>query len=149
MRPTRPRRTRTAVAAALGAGLVLPALLGSCTLPGAALHDGEGITGTYVVNGVDPVGIEYSGTVVITGDGERTDRYRLEWIVTGTIQEGVGTLDGDRLEVGWTDRLSPRGAAQATSGTATYTVADDGALHGTRVIDGVEGTGTEDIFPEP
>jgi hypothetical protein len=114
-----------------------------CGLPGDTLHQ-EGLVGTYVVNGEDPNGVEYSGTVTITST-DTAGRYVVEWIVTGTIQRGDATLDGDRLSVVWTTVTSGRGDA---SGTAEYTVGDDGALRGTRTIDGVDLTGTEEIFPE-
>ena len=35
-----------------------------------------------------------------------------------------------------------------SSGTAEYTVGDDGVLRGTRLIDGGDAVGTEEIFPE-
>ena len=47
----------------------------------------EGIVGTYTVNGVDPDDIEYSGTVTIVA-ADAADAYVVEWIVTGTIQQG-------------------------------------------------------------
>ena len=34
-----------------------------CGLPGDSLDDGAGILGTYVVNGTDPAGVEYSGKI--------------------------------------------------------------------------------------
>ena len=48
-----------------------------CGLPGDALDDGEGILGTYVVNGTDPTGVEYSGTVMITTADRRTSSARV------------------------------------------------------------------------
>lgn len=116
-----------------------------CGLPGDSLDDGEGIVGTYVVNGEDPLGVEYSGTVTIAA-GDSAGRYAIQWIVTGTIQEGVGTLDGDRLLVDWSTVTSARGTS---TGTADYVVGDDGVLRGTRLVDGVDEPGTEEIFPEP
>lgn len=114
-----------------------------CGLPGDTLRDGPGITGTYVVNGFDPSEVEYSGTVTIV---ERSDGdYDIEWIVTGTIQRGTGTLTGDLFTVDWVTVTSPRGES---SGTAEYTVGDDGVLSGTRTVDGVDEPGTEEIFPD-
>jgi hypothetical protein len=115
-----------------------------CGLPGDSLDDGAGILGTYVVNGVDPAGVEYSGTVTIA-EGDGTGRYVVQWIVTGAIQEGTGVLTGDRLDVEWHSVSSARGDA---NGTAEYTVGDDGVLRGTRLVDGADGAGTEEIFPE-
>lgn len=115
-----------------------------CGLPGDSLEDAEGIVGTYVVNGTDPTGVEYSGTVTIRdADG---GGYTVQWIVTGAIQEGTGALAGDRFTVDWRTVSGGRGDS---GGTAEYTVGDDGILRGTRTVDGAEGTGTEEIFPEP
>jgi len=116
----------------------------TCGLPGDAIVDGEGIAGTYVVNGTDPTGIEYSGTVVISRTGDAT--YDIEWIVTGAVQIGAGRLDGDNLVVEWSAVADPRGAI---GGVATYTVGADGTLSGERTIAGVPGVGREDILPEP
>jgi hypothetical protein len=128
----------------LGLGIALLAVvLVRCALPGDTLDDGEGITGIYVVNGVDPSGVEYSGTVTIGRSSE--GGYDIEWIVTGSIQTGTGTLVGDRFDVVWRTITSPRGDS---AGTATYTVGADGVLRGTRTVDGVADSGTEEIFPE-
>jgi hypothetical protein len=117
--------------------------LAMCGLPGDSLDDGEGIVGTYVVNGTDPLGVEYSGTVTITPlDG---GDYGVQWIVTGTIQAGVGRLSGDRLRVDWSTVSSARGDSR---GTAEYVVGPDGVLRGTRTVEGVDEPGTEEIFPE-
>lgn len=114
-----------------------------CGLPGDTLRDGPGIAGTYVVNGVDPIDVEYSGTVTIV---ERSGSdYDMEWIITGTIQRGTGQLVGDRLTVEWDTVVSARGES---SGTAEYIVGDDGVLRGTRTVDGVDESGTEEIYPE-
>ena len=118
--------------------------LAMCGLPGDSLDDGAGIVGTYVVNGVDPAGIEYSGTVTINPT-DVVDEYTVQWIVTGTIQQGEARLRGARLTVEWTTVTSARGIS---SGTAEYTVGTDGVLRGTRRIDGVAEIGTEEIFPE-
>jgi len=118
--------------------------LAMCGLPGDSLEDGAGIVGIYVVNGVDPNDVEYSGTITISpADGP--DEYLMQWIVTGTIQAGVGVLVGDRLSVEWETVTSARGTS---SGTAEYVVGDDGVLRGTRRVDGVDEAGTEEIFPE-
>jgi hypothetical protein len=119
--------------------------LAMCGLPGDTLDDGEGIAGVYVVNGEDPIDVAYSGTVTISPADER-GVYVIEWVVTGTIQRGVGRLSGDVLSVDWETVVDARGES---SGTAEYTVGDDGVLRGTRTVDGVDGVGTEEIFPEP
>lgn len=124
--------------------LLLALVLASCAIPGATLDDRPGVAGTYVVNGVDPVGIEYSGTVVIEAT-EDPGRYTIVWVITGAILEGEGVVDGDTFTVEWRTIRGPRGDS---SGTAVYLIEADGRLSGTRTIDGVDGTGTEEIFPE-
>ena len=147
-------RRRAPIVAALPMGVIALALLvgalaaGGCAFPGDSLEDLEGIAGTYVVNGVDPLGVEYSGTVVITPDDTAADgTYAVEWLVTGTVQKGVGHLAGNRFVVEWS---TVEGAGPtSSSGSATYTVAADGVLRGTRTVDGIDEPGTEEIFPEP
>ncbi len=123
--------------------VVLAAATG-CSEPGTAVVDGEGITGTYTVNGIDARGEEYSGTVVIEAT-DTGDEYLIRWLVTGAIQEGTGVLRDNVFEVDWSTISAPAGDAR---GTARYTLADNGDLTGTRTIDGVDGVGTETIFQE-
>ena len=122
---------------------VLLVVLAACSVPGSQVDDLPGLPGTYVVNGVDPLGIEYSGTVVIT-EGQGIDRFRISWVVTGAILEGDGVVTGNTLEVDWFTVQGPRGEA---TGTARYTIGTDGVLSGERTIEGVDGVGTEEIFP--
>ena len=118
--------------------------LAGCSFPGATIEDGPGLIGTYVVNGVDPGGFEYSGTVVITATDD-PDRVAIEWIVTGAVQTGEGVITGDTLDVEW--RTISGSQADAT-GTATYTITTDGRLVGTRTVAWSDVVGTEEIFPE-
>lgn len=128
----------TAILTLLGLALT------ACTFPGATIEDGPGLTGTYVVNGIDPTGTEYSGTVVIAATDD-PDRVAIEWIVTGAVQLGEGTITGDTLDVTWTTLSGSRPDA---AGTARYEILPDGRLVGTRTIAGVDTPGTEEIFPE-
>jgi hypothetical protein len=120
-------------------------LLAVACLPGATLSQGPGIVGTYVVNGVDPNGTEYTGRLSIT-EGSDSGEVVIEWVVTGAIIHGEGRVDGDVLTVDWVITDSPRGES---TGTAEYEIMDDGRLIGTRAVDGVDVPGTEEIFPEP
>jgi hypothetical protein len=118
-----------------------------CGLPGDTLEDPDdrdGLAGTYVVNGTDPSGVEYSGTVTIA-EGDDPGRFTVQWIVTGSIQQGVGMLEGDRFVVDWSTTSSGSGES---SGTAHYTLGNDGVLRGTRTVDGAAESGSEEIFPE-
>jgi hypothetical protein len=72
--------------------------------------------GRYRVDGRNPNGSRYSGTVTIA---RNADRYQLSWQVGSTNYRGVGTLEKNLLKVDW--------------GSATpviYAVAADGKLTG-------------------
>ena len=122
-------------------------MLYSCALPGdlPAGLSGDGLAGTYTVNGTDPTGAEYSGTAVLTV-GDAADTYAIQWIITGGLQEGTGTLVGDELTVSWSSLDAATGGA---SGTGSYSLADDGRLVGGRSTEGLDGVGSEELFPEP
>lgn len=124
--------------------LAIVLVTGAC-LPGAQLQQGPGVIGTYVVNGVDPNGTEYTGRVSIES-GSDAGEVTVEWIITGAILHGEGRVQGDTLVVTWETVTSPRGPS---SGTAEYEILDNGRLVGTRTVDGVSRTGTETIFPDP
>lgn len=132
------------------AALVL--MVYACALPGdlAVGRDDEGgLPGIYTVNGVDPVGTEYSGTLTIVAtDDPRT--FDIQWLVTGARQEGTGTLQGQILTATWTvvDSANVGGAGGGT-GTIEYLVADDGSMVGTWAIEGFDEPGTEQVFPDP
>ncbi len=123
--------------------LALALIVGACTVPGSQVEDLPGLAGTYVANGIDPLGVEYSGTVIIS-EGADPGEYAITWLITGAVQEGFGRLAGDRFTVEWTTRHGGRGDS---SGTATYEVGPGGALIGERTVDGLAGFGTEEIYP--
>jgi hypothetical protein len=100
------------------------------------------LVGTYVVNGVDPIGDEYGGHLTISA-GEKTGTYNLQWIVTGGIQEGLGVVKGNQLLVEW---HSIEGATLAR-GTAKFTITETGQLHGTRTSEYLAGEGQEQAYP--
>jgi hypothetical protein len=116
---------------------------GSNLAPDAAPGNIPSLVGTYVVNGFDPLGTEYGGHLTIT-EGSGLNRYQLQWIITGSIQEGTASLDGNRLIVDW---KTVDGLNRDARGTAEYTVTEAGELYGTRTVVGAEETGTEEAFP--
>jgi hypothetical protein len=71
-------------------------ITGADAQPGAV----PDIVGSYSVNGLDPLGTEYGGNLTVK-PGASPAEYLLQWIVTGSIQEGSGKLDGDKLRVDW------------------------------------------------
>jgi hypothetical protein len=116
---------------------------GSSLAPDAASGSIPDLLGSYAVNGFDPLGTEYSGHLTIT-EGEGLNRYHLQWIITGSIQEGTASLVGNRLEVEWS---TVDGSTRDARGTAEYTVTEAGELHGTRTVAGSDEVGTEEAFP--
>ncbi len=116
-----------------------PAKLGS-DAPANAVPD---LVGDYGLNGISPNGIEYAGTVTVQpGDG--AGQYKIQWLITGGIQEGTGILDGNVLKLQWKSLDSVAGQ---TSGTGSYTVTVNGELYGKRTTDGVDGSSTETCYP--
>jgi hypothetical protein len=86
--------------------------------------DIDPFTGRWLVNGTDPFGVEYSGSLSIVGAG---GEYALEWIITGALVSGTGGLVGDELQVEWR-----RSAGNTViTGTAEYRLDDAGNLVGT------------------
>ena len=99
--------------------------------------------GEYAVNGFDPSGQEYGGRLTIMADG-KPNFYKMQWIVVGSIQEGVGILKGNQLLVDW---QTIEGSSSQSKGTAIYTVTEAGELYGTRMVDGFLKEGVEQAFP--
>jgi hypothetical protein len=133
--------------------LVALALLSGCSDDGegeikgadAALGAVPALAASYSVNGVDPQGTEYSGNLQVrTGDTPGT--YALQWIITGSIQEGFGQVQGNQLLVRW--RTSD-GIDLGVTGLTTYTITTAGELYGPRTVDGVARKGEEKAFPNP
>jgi hypothetical protein len=100
------------------------------------------LTGDYAVNGVDPRGTEYGGTLSLQPGASATE-YEMQWIIVGSIQQGTGTVSGNQLLVEW---QALEGTTEAR-GTATYTITVNGELYGTRQVEGMEAEGTETAFP--
>ena len=101
------------------------------------------LEGDYVVNGLDPLGTEYSGVLTIFTT-DIPDKYSMQWIIVGSIQHGKGILEGNVLRVEW-DSLEEVGGGM--HGTSTYTVTVNGQLYGTRTVDGQTEKGTETAYP--
>jgi len=101
------------------------------------------LVGTYVVNGFDPLGLEYGGHLTIIS-GHEPGTFLMQWILVGNIQEGLGVLNGNQLIVDWQTIESSTGQ---TRGTAVYTITEAGQLVGTRYVEGLDGEGTEQAFP--
>lgn len=101
------------------------------------------IVGDYALNGVDFFGQDYGGRLSIQ-PGDAPGQYKLNWIITGYIQEGTGTLEGNQLLVEWRTISGP---LPDLHGTATYTVTVNGELYGTRQAEGFEQVETETAYP--
>jgi len=101
------------------------------------------LVGTYVVNGVDPLGDEYSGHLMIT-PGKEPGTYDLQWVLVGGIQEGFGIVRGNQLLVEWIHSFED--VIDATD-TAVFTITEIGQLYGIRTVDGLDGEGEEQAYP--
>ncbi|MFN8413078.1 MAG: hypothetical protein U0Z26_11885 [Anaerolineales bacterium] len=111
----------------------------------APIDNVPNILGSYALNATDLAGEEYGGTLTIT-QGEKPNEYKFQWLISGGIQEGTGTLEGNHLTFTWT---SLAGTEQEISGVGEYTITVEGQLHGTRTINGFETPGTETAYPNP
>jgi hypothetical protein len=100
------------------------------------------LVGTYVVNGIDPIGDEYGGHLTITA-GEDAGTYNLQWIVTGGIQEGFGVVKGNQLSVEWQSIEN----STPTRGTVKFIITETGQLYGTRTSENLQGEGQEQAYP--
>ncbi len=103
------------------------------------------ILGSYALNAIDGSGEEYGGTLSIFA-GDAPNEFKMQWLVSGDIQEGIGVLDGNQLTFTWE---SVEGTDQHLSGHGSYTVTVNGELYGLRYIDGVEDPGQETAYPNP
>lgn len=103
------------------------------------------IIGSYALNATDGSGEEYGGTLSIFAGGAPNE-YKMQWLVSGDIQEGIGILEGNQLTFTW---KSVEGTDQDLSGYGSYTVTVNGELYGTRYLDGVEEPGQEAAYPNP
>ncbi len=101
------------------------------------------LSGSYVLNGIDPLGTEYAGRLDITS-GSGSNRYLLQWIVPETVQQGTARLDGNTLIVSW---QTAETSALMVSGTAELTVTVEGELYGSKRVDGDEGEWRETAYP--
>ncbi len=98
---------------------------------------------SYSVNGVDPLGTEYGGNLLVS-PGNAPGTYHLQWIITGNVQEGEGYFEGNQFLTRW---RTIEGLGIAVSGVTTYTMTTLGELYGQRAADGLPGVGTENAFP--
>jgi hypothetical protein len=102
-----------------------------------------GIVGSFALNANDPTGERYGGTLTIFA-GDAPGEYKMQWLVSGDIQEGKGTLSGNQLAFTW---RSVSGTDQNLSGYGNYTVTVNGELYGERYIVGVAEPGVESAYP--
>jgi len=113
--------------------------IGADALPGAV----PDILGTYVVNGVDHLNNEYGGHLTITA-GKHPGEYKFQWIIVESIQEGIGTLDGNQLLIKWQNIDNPD---TTYNGEVIYTITENGELYGKRTVNEQNGEGQETAYP--
>jgi hypothetical protein len=127
--------------ASLTLALIVVFATAACAFPEEGF-DGD-LEGDYYINGVDQKGNEYGGSLTITATDE-PGVYEMQWIITGSIQSGVGTVADNRLIAEW---AALQGFDSSSQGTATYEISADGELVGERTVAGEAGIGTEEAFP--
>lgn len=115
--------------------------------PGEMSRDAEpddlpNLIGTFVINGIDPLGEEYGGHLTISA-GDEPGTYHLQWIVVGGIQEGIGMVKGNKLVIEW----QTIDGVESASGTALFTITESGQLYGIRTSDSLDGEGEEQAYP--
>jgi len=131
--------------------LLLALLLTSCRGDPAPLgadapaDNVPSIIGSFALNATDGSGEEYGGTLSIFAGGAPNE-YKMQWLVSGDIQEGTGVLEGNQLTFTWNSIAE---TDQHLSGHGSYTVTANGELYGLRYIDGVETPGQEAAYPNP
>jgi len=124
-----------AVAASVIAGVVVVALAVTPNATPTPADDDE-YTGRWIIEGTDPRGVEYAGSLVIEAE---EDAYSLRWIVTGSLRQGTADEEGDELVGEW---VQSEGIETGLTGTARIRV-DDDVLTSTVTVDGVPGEGLE------
>lgn len=108
--------------------------------PVATSDDTDPFVGRWLINGVDPFGTEYSGSLSIVAVD---DGYTLDWIVTAALASGTGTLLGDELVVDW-ERVNPQpDVFPFVAGTAQYRIDSTGNLIGEMQSPGAAEQGSE------
>jgi hypothetical protein len=132
---------RRRVAGFVTLALLLATAISACAFPEEAF-DGS-LDGSYYVNGFDQQEVEYSGLLTITTTADPAI-YDMQWIITGSVQGGTGTVEGNQLLVEWS---ALEGYDTTSRGTGVYEISADGELAGERRVDGQEGVGTEEAFP--
>lgn len=116
-----------------------PSITGEDASPDAVPELG----GTYSLNGIDPRGEAYGGLLTIES-GANPGEYQMQWIVTGAIQGGTGTVVGNQLQAEWRNL---EGMETDAHGEVIYTITTKGELYGTRTGVGLAGEGAERAFP--
>ncbi|MBI4761882.1 MAG: hypothetical protein ACOYYF_15635 [Chloroflexota bacterium] len=103
------------------------------------------IIGEYALNATDGTGEAYGGTLIIFA-GEQPGEYKLQWLISGGIHEGIGILEGNQLTFTWHSLTETE---MKLSGKGVYTVTVNGELYGSRSIDGMDAPSTEAAYPNP
>lgn len=101
------------------------------------------ILGTCIVNGTDHLGNDYGGHLTITA-GDNPSEYQFQWIIIESVQEGIGVLNGNQLQIHW---HSIDTSTEPYNGLVTYTVTVNSELYGWRTVDGRDGEGKETAYP--
>ena len=94
-------------------------------------------TRSYALQGQNPDGSTYSGTLLLQQDG--TASYRVEWQVGGQRIPGVAMAAGNIL--------SAADVLNGQVGLVIYQIQPDGRMSGPWTLQGSRGVGTETLIP--
>ena len=94
------------------------------------------VGGSYNVQGTNPNGSTYGGTVQITPTGSSC---RITWQTGSTSSSGICMLANKAFAASY--------ILQGQQGLVVYELKSDGSLRGWWTIAGQEGVGTENLYP--
>jgi hypothetical protein len=135
------RSSAQSLRATITLALIVALATAACAFPEEGF-DGD-LEGDYYINGIDQKGNEYGGSLTITATSD-PDVYEMQWIITGSIQSGVGILSDEELVAEWG---ALEGFDSSSQGRAVYRITPGGELIGERTVTGEDGVGTEEAFP--
>ena len=97
----------------------------------------QSISGKYAVEGTNPDGSSYRGTVEITPTSDTT--CAIDWMTGNTTSQGICSRKGSTFAAAY--------VLGGAFGLVVYEVLDDGSLDGIWTIAGQNGSGTEKLTP--
>lgn len=118
--------------------ILLRSLVATAFLLGLALAvPAAAQTRSFTIQGANPDGSTYGGTLLLQQDG--TASYRVEWQVGGQRIPGVAMAAGNILSAAY--------VLNGQVGLVIYQIQPDGRMSGPWTLQGSRGVGTETLIP--